>query len=121
MNGTGRIIFKSANHPDFDPKPADEEPVELPPATSIIPPPKVRSLGLGDWVESWAKPVGCAIDRATRELGATWFTGLCGCSACSRRRLWLNALVPNCRRWKGGWKVACKRIAAAVQHVLWRV
>jgi hypothetical protein len=78
-------------------------------------------LGLGDQVYRVAHPIGCWLDRLTAKLGGrmAWAkTGLCGCSACSARRRRLNALVPDVRRWKGGWKVACTRIADALQRRL---
>lgn len=71
-------------------------------------------LQLGDWVETWAKPIGCGLDRLTK----SWpflRTRLCGCSACSRRRQCLNAAVPDCLRWRGGWYG--RSFARAIQRV----
>jgi hypothetical protein len=50
---------------------------------------------LGDLVELWAKPIARGIDRLTARLPGRWATRLGGCSACSRRRHFLNALVPD--------------------------
>ena len=70
-----------------------------------------RIIGLGDLVEIWAKPIGCFLDRQT----ANWplKTRLCGCSACSRRRHFLNMLVPDYRSFAKGWKGIFKRLKSA--------
>jgi hypothetical protein len=47
-------------------------------------------LPLGDLVERFARPIAAFLDRA---LG----THLTGCPACSRRRQYLNHLVPDIR------------------------
>ena len=73
--------------------------------------------GLGDWVEGWAKPIGCWLDRRTAKW--KYKTALCGCSACSRRRRFLNIIVPNCRAYAGGWKGCFLRIVPA-WYVIYR-
>lgn len=120
MSTPARIILRSANHPDFDPKEEGEEPAAVV-TTRIIPPPRE---GLGDWVEKWAKPIGCRIDRWTSRLPgrmAKWKTGLCGCSACSGRRVALNAFVPDYRHWKGGWQTACTTVARSLLALIDRM
>jgi hypothetical protein len=62
-------------------------------------------VGLGDWVDGWAKPIGRWIDHQTKRLSKRYRTHLAGCSACSRRRYWLNRLVPNVRTWRGWLKL----------------
>lgn len=92
------------------------------PAWKLRPP-----LGLGDWVEGWAKPIARKIDQATRSLHrwarrSAKHTGLKstlglyylrygpapthidGCSACSRRRRMFNYWLPDLasiRAWLG--------------------
>jgi hypothetical protein len=85
-----------------------------------------RCMGLGDAVERWAKPVARWIDArhpVDPVLGlAVWSAvraglvtlPLAGCSACSRRRRWLNRLVPDVgswRAWAGAVQRLCKRPA----------
>jgi len=87
-------------------------------------------LPFGDWVETWAKPIGCWLDRTTKKLPwqlakiriekgriyvtpprprwqrlllacrlpACFRTQFCGCSACSKRRRYLNAVIPDLRQ-----------------------
>lgn len=66
--------------------------------------------GLGDWVETWAKPIAKWIDRRRAKSPAVkillaWVgivaadKKLAGCSACSKRRRLFNAWVPNIRSW----------------------
>jgi hypothetical protein len=119
MSGTGRIISRSANHPIFESEAAAV--VRAQQAAKEAAQQTVRGVGygLGDVAYRVAHPIGCWLDRRTARLGGAmaWAkTGLCGCSACSRRRRWLNALVPDVRRWNGGWQVGCKRVAEAVQR-----
>jgi hypothetical protein len=55
------------------------------------------SVGLGDLVARLADPIARLADRHLR-------TKLAGCSACSRRRAWLNRLLPDLRRpWRLHW------------------
>lgn len=51
----------------------------------------VRPLGLGDAVERVVQPLARLSDRVLK-------TKLAGCSACSRRRAWLNQVMPDVRR-----------------------
>jgi hypothetical protein len=50
---------------------------------------------LGDLVERLARPIATRLDRLTARLPAGWATHLAGCSACSRRRHFLNAVLPD--------------------------
>ena len=52
-------------------------------------------LGLGDLAYRVADPIARLIDRCTARLPARLRTHIAGCSACSRRRRWLNALAPD--------------------------
>lgn len=72
-------------------------------------------VGLGDWVDRRAKPVTRWLDARVLPVGGrsadpalAWLVGLAvragwvtlplaGCSACSRRRQWLNRLLPDLR------------------------
>jgi hypothetical protein len=57
------------------------------------------TVGLGDLVETFAKPVAHLIDAATSHLlPPDWQTRLAGCSACARRRNKLNLLCPDIER-----------------------
>lgn len=67
-------------------------------------------LGLGDWVESWAKPIAVEIDRVMADFGRR--TKLAGCSACSKRRRYLNLVVPDLRS-LSAWRTAHRRIRPA--------
>lgn len=62
------------------------------PHSSSFNPPR---LGLGDLVYRVADPIARLIDRCTARLPAPLHTHVAGCSACSRRRRWLNALAPD--------------------------
>lgn len=73
-------------------------------------------LGLGDWVERWAKPLARWIDRMSRRLPPRWWTRLAGCSACSRRRRWLNLALPNVRSWRA-WLAAARLVWPAWKAV----
>lgn len=106
----GQIILRSADHPDLQPK-DDDDPLVAPARTTAILPIPVARHGLGDWVYSWAHPTGCWIDQRTAKMPLRWRTKLCGCLACSGRRQRWNVLLPDLRRWKGGWQVACSAIA----------
>jgi hypothetical protein len=55
--------------------------------------------GLGDWVESWAKPVAARLDRLTAQWGRHRIK-LAGCSACSLRKRFLSQVVPDMRDWR---------------------
>ena len=110
-----RVIHDAAMAATLEPEAVRTEAEAEPVVTRLV------YRGLGDQVYRLAHPIGCWLDRRTAKLGGrlAWAkTGLCGCSACSRRRQWLNALVPDVRRWKGGWQVGCKRVAEAVQRGL---
>ena len=52
-------------------------------------------LALGDLVYRVADPIARLIDRCTARLPACLRTHVAGCSACSRRRRWLNTLAPD--------------------------
>ena len=52
-------------------------------------------LGLGDLVYRVADPIARLLDRCTARLPARLRTHVAGCSACSRRRRWLNTLAPD--------------------------
>jgi hypothetical protein len=73
-----------------------------------------RPFGLGDWVETWAKPIGRQIDRATRRLPARYRThfgrGKCGCAG---RKKVLNVVLPDLRSW-AAWKAAPGRAWGAL-------
>lgn len=83
------------------------------------------ALGLGDVVDRVAKPIARWVDGQTRRLPRRYRTRLAGCSACSRRRRWLNLLVPDVRRpelwwsaWRrtlGGWRAAFRPAARPLQ------
>lgn len=84
--------------------------------------------GLGDWVETWAKPIARWIDRqrakhpllraALAKSGLVPLNGkLAGCSACSRRRILFNRWVPNARDWRS-WIGIFRALARAVQTVI---
>lgn len=55
----------------------------------------LQHLGLGDLVYRAADPIARLIDRCTARLPARLRTHIAGCSACSRRRRWLNTLTPD--------------------------
>ena len=55
----------------------------------------LQRLGLGDLVYRVADPIARLIDRCTARLPARLRTHVAGCSACSRRRRWLNTLAPD--------------------------
>jgi hypothetical protein len=73
-----------------------------------------ESHGLGDWVETWAHPIGCWLDRRTAAWPKRRRTRLCGCRACSGRQQRWNGWVPEVKRWKGGWQVGCTTLAKAL-------
>jgi hypothetical protein len=74
-------------------------------------------VGLGDAVERIAKPIARKIDEVTADLlGTRGATRLAGCSACSRRRKWLNAVLRDARAWRG-WATALRRIVPAWRAV----
>jgi hypothetical protein len=119
MSGTGRIISRSANHPIFE---SEAAAVRAQQAAKAAAQQTVRGVGygLGDVAYRVAHPIGCWLDRRTARLGGAmaWAkTGLCGCSACSRRRRWLNALVPDVKRWAGGWQVAWRALKDSLKRV----
>ncbi len=68
--------------------------------------------GLGDLVDRIAKPIAKAIDEATADFGARYATNLAGCSACSKRRRFLNLVVPDVRAWRN-WLAAPGRLRLA--------
>lgn len=76
------------------------------------PPARRPVLGLGDLVERVAKPLAKRVDRATARLRPRWRTKLAGCSACSRRRAFLNWVVRDVRRWRE-WAAAWRRLRPA--------
>lgn len=55
----------------------------------------LQRLALGDLVYRVADPIARLIDRCTARLPVCLHTHVAGCSACSRRRRWLNALTPD--------------------------
>lgn len=75
-------------------------------------PAKRPVLSLGDAVERVAKPIAKRVDSLAADFGRP--TALAGCSACSRRRRFLNQLVPDVAswrawrglfgRWRGAWR-----------------
>jgi hypothetical protein len=77
--------------------------------------------GLGDWVETWAKPIARWIDAnhpldpvigllVRLAVQAKLVTlPIAGCSACSRRRRLFNWLVPDLRSWTA-WRRAPLRL-----------
>ncbi len=71
-----------------------------------------RPVMLGDWVEKRAKPIALAIDRWSKRLGPRWATKMAGCTACSRRRAFLNRLVRDVRRWSE-WRAVWRRLGPA--------
>lgn len=76
------------------PKPAP------PPASPAAPTPPPPPVGLGDLVERFAQPIARFLDR-------TIGTHLAGCTACSRRRRYLNHLVPDVhslQTWATAWR-----------------
>jgi len=70
-------------------------------------------IALGDWIERRALPIAHGIDRLTAALPPRLRTQIAGCSACSKRRRFLNMVVPNCKAWNGGWKGSFLRFAIA--------
>lgn len=55
----------------------------------------LQRLGLGDLVYRVADPIARLIDCCTARLPVPLHTHVAGCSACSRRRRWLNTLAPD--------------------------
>lgn len=71
-----------------------------PPPALAAPPPPPPPVPLGTLVERFVQPIARFLDRT---LG----THLAGCSACSRRRQYLNHLVPDIRSlsaWASAWR-----------------
>ncbi len=78
-------------------------------------------MGLGDLVERAARPVAAFIDRVSAEISPRIATRVSGCSACSKRRHFLNVLVSQIRslkswlglatKWGSAWRAiyGCKR------------
>lgn len=84
--------------------------------------------GLGDWVETWAKPIARQIDRwrskypllraALAKAGLVPVDGkLAGCSACSGRRILFNRWVPDIRSWRS-WLGLFRALARGMQTVI---
>jgi hypothetical protein len=80
-------------------------------------------LPLGDIVERFAKPIARVIDNATADLspllgfGQKYATKLAaGCSACSKRRHYLNRVVRNVRSWRE-WLTSWRRLRPAWRSV----
>jgi hypothetical protein len=78
-----------------------------PPAGLIAPasptPPQI-STGMGDWIWSWAHPLGAWLDRRAAprlQRWGLWKPGfrLAGCGGCSWRRSLYNILLPDLRSW----------------------
>ena len=112
-----RVVHDAAMAATLEPEAVRAEADEKPVVTRLV------YRGLGDQVYRLAHPIGCWLDRRTAKLGGrlAWAkTGLCGCSACSRRRQWLNALVPDVRRWKGGWQVGWATLKDSLKRVFRR-
>jgi hypothetical protein len=68
---------------------------------------KLLPLGLGDVVEKIAKPIAREIDGFTADLMPRHATHLNGCSACSKRRHFLNRIVGDVwslRQWLTAWR-----------------
>lgn len=60
---------------------------------------KAGTVGLGDLVERFAKPIAHLLDAASeRFLPAGWETHIGSCSACARRQRKLNLLCPDIER-----------------------
>ena len=113
------VIARSANHPAYEREAAGavgaQQRARLAATTQVS-----ISRGLGNVVYRVAHPIGCWLDRRTAKLGGrmAWAkTGLCGCSACSRRRQRWNAWLPDVKRWKGGWQVAWVTLKDSLKRV----
>lgn len=121
---------------------------ESPQADAIAVAPHSIPRPLGDWVETWAKPIGCWLDRTTKRLPwqlakiriekgriyvtpprpkwqrlllacrlpASFRTQFCGCSACSKRRRFLNLLVPDTASFHS-WLTSFARLVPAYRQV----
>lgn len=109
------------------------------PALTNQPPPppghkawkKTFPQGLGDWVETWAKPIAHQIDRlrakhpflraVLAKAGLVPLDGkLTGCNACSGRQRLFNRWVPDVRSGRA-WLGLFRALARAVQVVIrWR-
>lgn len=64
--------------------------------TSVSSVVQFQSVGLGDLVERFAKPIANFIDAASeRFLPTDWQTRIGSCGACARRRRKLNLLCPD--------------------------
>ena len=79
------ILNRSLTGPVRRPAPQRPKPVRRP------------VVALGDWVQRWAYPIAGQIDRITVRLPLRYHTHLQGCSACSKRRRFLNRLQPDVR------------------------
>lgn len=91
-----------------------------------------RPAGLGDWVETWAKPIARWIDaRHPVDPALAYVVQLAvraglvtlpiaGCSACSRRRRFLNEIVPILGSWIA-WRGAPWRLLLALAAALQRL
>jgi hypothetical protein len=123
MSGTGRIISRSANHPIFESEAAAAVRAQQAVKEAARQAARGVGYGLGDVAYRVAHPIGCWLDRRTAKLGGAmaWAkTGLCGCSACSRRRQRWNAWLPDVRRWRGGWQVGWGTLKDSLKRVFRR-
>jgi hypothetical protein len=80
---------------------------------------RLLPIGLGDLVEKAAKPIAREIDSFTADLadlGLCRATQLDGCSACSKRRHFLNRIIGNVRS-PVEWFTAWRRVRPAYRAV----
>jgi hypothetical protein len=107
-----RLISHTVTHykgPWSEPRPTAESRTGQAQLRMILPP-----LGLGEVVERIAKPIALEIDRVAADFGRV--TRVAGCSACSKRRHFLNRVVPNVRSWRD-WLAAWRRVRPAYRAV----
>lgn len=126
MNAVGKVTYREPEFTAVRDHEQSEDTIELQNPSEYV---DRVLLPLGDWVEIWAKPIGCWLDRTTKRLpwqlvkiridrgriyttlprprwqrlllacrlSASFRTQFCGCSACSKRRRFLNLLIPDMR------------------------
>lgn len=104
MKTEGLTILRTriiTHRPDMDKEPARPPSPQFPVLRAPLP--------LGEWVETWAKPIAVWLDRVAK-------TKLAGCSACSRRRRLLNWVVPDMHSARS-WFTAVTRLTAGWRAV----